>query len=78
MPSALRLEPLKLATGKVLECAAGDTLPETTLSILNGAGQRMTKGQFGGERAALVVTQRLWRLVDGGWCVLGPRFVGWG
>ncbi len=54
-----------LATGKVHEFDAGDYIPETTLSVLNGAGQKMTKGQFAGERAAVVVTQRLWRLAEG-------------
>jgi hypothetical protein len=65
VPSCLRLvEPLQLATRKV-ELTAGDTLPETTLSVLNGAGVKMIKAQFAGERAPVVVTQRLWRLVDG-------------
>ncbi len=59
------VEPLQLATGKTLELCAGDALPETTISVLNGAGQKMTRGQFAGERAAVVVTQRLWRLAGG-------------
>lgn len=60
MASTLRIEPMRFATGQALEFSAGDTLPETTASVLNGGGQRITKLPFTGER--LVVTQRLWRL----------------
>lgn len=65
IPSAVRLEPMNMATGKTLELRAGASLPATTVSVLNGAGQRMTKGQFAGEKVAIVVTQRLWHLTGG-------------
>ena len=67
MATTLRLEPMRFATGQALEVAAGDCIPETTATVLNGAGQRMTKALVGSERFAL--TQRLWLLpqrADGG------------
>ncbi|PRW58303.1 Structural maintenance of chromosomes flexible hinge domain-containing 1 [Chlorella sorokiniana] len=58
--SSLRIEPMRFTTGQTLEFSAGATIPETTASVLNGAGQRMVKTAFTNER--LMVTQRLWRL----------------
>lgn len=60
MASTLRLEPLRFATGQVQELAAGDSLSETTATVLNGTGQKMTKSALGNER--IIVTQRLWLL----------------
>jgi hypothetical protein len=65
IPSALRLEPMRFAAGRVLPFTAGDVIPETTASIMNGAGQRLIKAFFGGEKQSLVVTQKLWRLPEG-------------
>ncbi|KAL4443930.1 hypothetical protein ABPG75_011667 [Micractinium tetrahymenae] len=58
--SSLRIEPMRFATGQALEFAAGDSIPETTVSVLNGAGQRILRVPCSNER--IMVTQRLWRL----------------
>eukprot|EP00887_Chlorella_sp_A99_P005757 scaffold1.g5757.t1 len=58
--STLRLEPMRFAAGQAQELAAAESILETTATVLNGAGQRMTKAALGGER--IVVVQRLWRL----------------
>ena len=53
---------MRLATGQGVTFSAGDTVPETLLSVLSGRGQRMVKSACGSDR--LVVTQRLWLLQD--------------
>ena len=70
MATSLRIEPMRLATGQVLEFVAGDTVPEASVSVLNGSGQRMLKTAFTNEK--VVVTQRLWRLPAGGLPEVAP------
>lgn len=43
LPSSLRLEPLRLASGRRVNVAVGDTLPDTTVTLHNANGQRMVK-----------------------------------
>ena len=62
VPCGLQLEPMRLATGNAVQLAAGASLPETAVAVVNGAGQRMIRGTLGGERVAFAVVQRLWRL----------------
>lgn len=62
MPSVLRLEPMRLATGNVIRMAAGDLIPESQVVVANGAGQKMVRAVIRGEKQVLSVTQRLWRL----------------
>ncbi|GFR47072.1 hypothetical protein Agub_g8759, partial [Astrephomene gubernaculifera] len=65
LPSSLRLEPLRLASGRRVDVAVGEALPETTVSLHNAAGQRMTRAFLLGQKVALRVQQRL--------VYLGPR-----
>jgi hypothetical protein len=55
LPSSLRLEPLKLASGGVLQLAAGAALPESTAEVVNGLGQRLSRSFFNGHKQALRV-----------------------
>lgn len=43
LPSAIKLEPLRLASGRRLDMAVGEPVPETTVAICNAAGQRLTR-----------------------------------
>jgi hypothetical protein len=66
IPAALRIEsPLRFATGEMLECPAGSSIGHTIVAVTSGAGAKLVKGFYGGEKQALVVTQRLWRLPTG-------------
>ena len=56
---------MRFGAGQALEFAAGADIPETSISVVTGAGQRVTRAQLGGQKLGLVVTQRLWRLLDG-------------
>lgn len=62
MPSSLRLEPMRLATGNAVHVMAGATLPATSVTVLNGAGQHVIRGFLAGEKHSFSVVQRLWRL----------------
>ena len=52
---------IELATElKGLDFEAGGTIPETTANVLNGSGQKVTKGHVGGEKLTYTLCQRLW------------------
>jgi hypothetical protein len=53
LPASLRLEPLKLSGSAVLQLAAGANLPESTVEVLSGAGQRMSRALIAGHRQSL-------------------------
>lgn len=59
LPSVLRIEPMKLTTGN-LTVTAGDSVPESSVSIVNGHGAKLSKAFFNGEKQSLTVIQRLW------------------
>lgn len=61
LPSVLRIEPIKLTTGKTM-VKAGEAIPESSVSIVNGHGAKLTKAFFNGEKQSLSVVQRLWLL----------------
>ena len=44
---------------------AGADLPEAAITIFNGAKQKVTKGNLGGERQQFLVTQRVWYCPSG-------------
>lgn len=62
VPASLRLDPMRFATGALTKLAVGASLPDTSIAVLNGAGQRLSRAFLGGQKTALAVTQRLWRL----------------
>lgn len=62
MPSSLRLEPIRLATGNAVELTAGASIPATGVTVLNGSGQHVIRGFLAGEKQSFSVVQRLWRL----------------
>jgi hypothetical protein len=62
LPGALRVEPMRFATGQALEFAAGDAVPETSVVVMSAGGQRLVRSFYDGEKQTVVVTQRLWRL----------------
>lgn len=62
LPMSLRVEPMRFATGQVVEMVAGDDVPETSIAVLNGGGQKLVRAFYNGEKQALMVTQKLWRL----------------
>lgn len=66
LPSTIRFEPLKLATSAVIDMVAGSTIPESSITVMNGAGQKMSKAYFEGQKQPL-------RVVTGNICcsVLG-------
>ncbi|KAK3267358.1 hypothetical protein CYMTET_24075 [Cymbomonas tetramitiformis] len=57
-PSSLQLQPMSLSSGR-LALEAGDEVPESTVAVSTGAGNRVTRAQLGGSRVALVVVQTL-------------------
>ena len=65
VPATLVLEPTSLASGEVLEIEAGQAVPETCVTILNGAKQKVVRGYLRGEKVSYSVTQRLWLLPEG-------------
>ncbi|GLI61005.1 hypothetical protein VaNZ11_003267, partial [Volvox africanus] len=65
LPSSLRLEPIRFASGRRVDIAVGEVLSETTVTICNAAGQRLTRAILQGQKVALRVRQRL--------IYLGPR-----
>ncbi|GBF97420.1 hypothetical protein Rsub_09586 [Raphidocelis subcapitata] len=67
LPSSLRIEPLKLASGGVLQLAAGATLPESTAEVVSGTGQRLSRALYSGHRQSLRVVQTLYYLGPGTW-----------
>lgn len=62
MPAKLALDPEPLDPQEAITCVAGDTIPEASVSILNGHIARITRAQISGDKQALIVTQRLWRI----------------
>lgn len=64
VPSVLSVEPLKLASGRSLQLAAGEAVPSSSVIVRNAAGQRLTKAFLEGQKQQLSVLQRLWRLTE--------------
>ncbi len=62
VPSSLRLEPIRLATGNAVELTAGATIPATGVTVLNGSGQHVIRGFLAGDKLSFSIVQRLWRL----------------
>jgi hypothetical protein len=62
LPMSLRVEPMRFATGQAVEMVAGDDVPETSIAVLNGSGQKLVRAFYNGEKQAVMVTQKLWRL----------------
>jgi hypothetical protein len=62
LPSSLRIEPMKLCTGAVVDMAAGDTIPDTDVVVLSGAGQKLSRALLGGQKQQLKVLQQLYYL----------------
>ena len=62
VPSSLRLEPIRLATGNAVELTAGASIPATGVTVLNGSGQHVIRGFLAGEKQSFSIVQRLWRL----------------
>ncbi|EFJ52379.1 hypothetical protein VOLCADRAFT_86759 [Volvox carteri f. nagariensis] len=65
LPSSMRLEPIRFASGRRVDVSVGEVLPETTVALCNAAGQRLTRTFLQGQKVALRVRQRL--------VYLGPR-----
>ncbi|KAG2443092.1 hypothetical protein HYH02_009506 [Chlamydomonas schloesseri] len=65
LPSVLKLEPLRLASGRRLDMAVGEPVPETTVAVCTAAGQRLTRTFLQGQKVSLRVQQRL--------VYMGPR-----
>lgn len=55
MPHSLQFEPMKFCGPSVTCVAAGSTLPETSISVLNGAGAKVVKALIAGRRHHLEV-----------------------
>lgn len=55
MPQSLQCEPLKLSGGSVLTLPAGSTVPETSISVLNGSKAKIVKALIAGRRHHLEV-----------------------
>lgn len=55
LPAGFRFEPLHLAKGGVVALTAGSVLPETSVSVVNGAGNRVVKALIAGQRQQLKV-----------------------
>ena len=62
MPASLRLEPMRFATGNAVDLIAGGTLPETSVSVINGGGQKVVRSVLCGKKQNFTIVQRLWRL----------------
>ena len=62
VPSSLRLEPIRLATGNAVELTAGASIPATGVTVLNGSGQHVIRGFLAGDKHSFSIVQRLWRL----------------
>jgi len=60
MPQSLQFEPLKLSGGSVLTLPAGSTVPETSISVLNGSKAKIVKALLAGRRHHLEVV-RAWQ-----------------
>jgi hypothetical protein len=55
MPQSLQFEPMKLCGPSVTCLPAGSTLPETSISVLNGVKSKIVKGTIAGRRHHLEV-----------------------
>ena len=53
----MQLEPAELPSE---DLQPGTTIPEVSVSVLNGFGSKTTRGTVGGERQAFSVVQQLW------------------
>lgn len=62
LPVSLRVEPMRFATGEAVKMTAGDSIPETSLVVMSGGGQKLVRSFYNGEKQTLGVTQRLWWL----------------
>eukprot|EP00873_Tetraselmis_striata_P016358 jgi/Tetstr1/436622/TSEL_025418.t1 len=68
MPAKLCVDPMRLSAGKgaaAVPFAAGDTIPETSITVLSQAGARITSAYMAGQRRSLAVTQTLYFLPGG-------------
>lgn len=54
----------RFSAGGTIELQPGDSLPETSVTVLSGAGQKLVRAFFGGAKQGLKVVQKL--------CWLGP------
>ena len=66
-PASSALVPVQLPKSLVLttepgqlDYEAGADVPETSVCIMNGADQKVTKGHLGGEKQVYHLCQRLW------------------
>lgn len=59
----MTVEPAEIA----VPFSAGADLPEAAITIFNGAKQKVTKGNLGGEKQQYSVTQRVWYCPVGEW-----------
>ena len=55
---------MRLATGNAVELTAGSPIPPTTVGVVNGGGQQITRCQLAGQKQSLSIVQRLLRLED--------------
>eukprot|EP00775_Hariotina_reticulata_P002831 gene2831-3124_t len=62
LPASLHFEPMKLSAGGLVVLPAGSFLPETSISVLNGASSKITKAFLAGKREQLKVVQSLYYL----------------
>lgn len=62
LPSALRIEPVLYASGEPVQLEAGDSLPETKLTVVNSQGQKIARSFYNGEKQTIRIKQRLWSL----------------
>lgn len=53
------------AAAATLTVQAGHTIPETSIAVMNGQGNKVVQAFMAGSKQGLVVTQRLWRLTGG-------------
>ena len=57
----MKLEPMKYASGVVDE-RAGNSLPDTSVVIMNGYNRKISNGTMAGKKGTFTIVQRLWRL----------------
>eukprot|EP00878_Enallax_costatus_P041686 GHUV01048542.1.p1 GENE.GHUV01048542.1~~GHUV01048542.1.p1 ORF type:complete len:109 (+),score=22.38 GHUV01048542.1:587-913(+) len=67
LPQSLRLEPMRLAAGSILSLPAGSGLPETSISVMNGAGNKIVKALVAGHRQQLKMVSDHFLYLDGIW-----------
>ncbi len=64
---------MKYASGMVEE-RAGNSLPDTSVVIMNGYNRKISNGTMAGKKGTFTIVQRLWRLEGAsGACLLHCR-----